>query len=88
MARTTINIDDPVLRDLKRLQKKEGKTLGRLVSDLVARALSEARSSKSPRAPFSWTSRPMGCLLDLTDKEAVWAALDGDSLRSRDSGSA
>ena len=27
--RTTLDIDDPVLRELKRLQAKEGKSLGR-----------------------------------------------------------
>jgi hypothetical protein len=28
---TTADIDDPVLIDLKKLQKKEGKSLGRLI---------------------------------------------------------
>ncbi|KAB2867691.1 MAG: antitoxin, partial [Burkholderiaceae bacterium] len=37
--RTTIDIDDPILKDLKRLQRREGKSLGRLVSDLLAQAL-------------------------------------------------
>ena len=36
--RTTLDIDDPVLRELKELQTREGKSLGRLVSDLLARA--------------------------------------------------
>ena len=39
--RTTLDIDDPVLRELKRRQAREGKSLGRLVSDLLARALEE-----------------------------------------------
>lgn len=39
IMRTTIDIDDPVLKDLKRLQKRQGKSLGRLVSDLLAQAL-------------------------------------------------
>ena len=37
--RTTLNIDDTVLRALKRLQKKEKKPLGQLVSELLALAL-------------------------------------------------
>ena len=31
--RTTLDIDDPVLQELKKFQTKEGKSLGRLVSD-------------------------------------------------------
>ena len=34
-ARTTLDIDTPILRDLKRLQTREGKSLGRLASDLL-----------------------------------------------------
>ena len=40
--RTTLDIDGPVLHELKQRQTKEGKSLGRLVSDLLARALSRA----------------------------------------------
>lgn len=39
--RTTLDIDDPVLHELKRLRAKEGKSLSRLASDLLARALKE-----------------------------------------------
>jgi len=39
MARTTVHIDAPVLRDLKRLQKREGKPLGQLMCELLAYAL-------------------------------------------------
>ena len=39
MPRTTLNIDAPVLEDLKRLQKKENKALGTLVSELLVQAL-------------------------------------------------
>ena len=36
MPRTTLNIDEPILQELKRLQKEEKKSLGGLVSDLLA----------------------------------------------------
>lgn len=36
--RTTIDIDAPILGELKALQAREGKSMGRLVSDLLARA--------------------------------------------------
>jgi hypothetical protein len=71
MARTTVTIDGPVLRE----QKKEKVSLGKLISRLLAQALSRRKSKE--RAPeFRWVARPMGELVDLTDKEAVHAALD------------
>ena len=73
--RTTLDIDDPVLRELKRLQAKEGKSLGRLVSDLLARALKEdAAPPVTP--PPTWIAKPMGARVNLSDKEAVYRALD------------
>lgn len=74
--RTTIDIDDPILKDLKRLQKREGKSLGRLVSDMLAQSL--AAPHRAPAAPsaFKWTVRPMGARLDLADKDALFDALD------------
>ena len=76
MARTTINIDTPILKDLKRLQKREGKSLGRLVSDLLAEALARYRSSSLEDRELQWRSQRMNPLIDIADKEAVYAALD------------
>ncbi len=77
MPRTTVDIDGPVLEDLKRIQKREGKSLGRTVSDLLAEAISRYGGSKRKPAPFRWISRPMKARVDLADKEAVRAAADG-----------
>ena len=41
MSRTTIDIADPILADLKRLQTREDKTLGELVTELLAEALAQ-----------------------------------------------
>jgi hypothetical protein len=81
MPRTTVNLDAPVLRDLKRLQKKEGKSLGRLMSDLLAQALGRMRAEKPLASPkLQWTSRRMEARVDIADKEAVRKAMeDGDS---------
>jgi len=73
MPRTTIDIDASVLRELKRRQRKEGKTLGGLMSELLARALA---AEGAPAQPFHWVSKPMGARVDLDDKDAVWRALD------------
>jgi hypothetical protein len=75
--RTTIDIDAPILKDLKRLQRREGKSLGRLVSDLLAQSLASSRSPIEERPAFRWASRPMAARLDLTDKQAVLDAMDG-----------
>lgn len=64
-----------MLRELKRLQKRQGKSLGQLVSELVASALA-SNGVEDPSEPFSWISRPMGARVDLEDKEAVRAALE------------
>ena len=74
--RTTLDIDDPVLRELKQLQTKEGKSLGRLVSDLLARALKEDAAPSTATAPPVWIAKPMGARVNLSDKEAVHRALD------------
>ncbi len=74
MPRTTIDIDPTVLRELKAVQRREGKTLGRLVSELLVRALQKDRSESV--APFVWTVRPMKARVDLQDKEAVRRALE------------
>jgi len=74
--RTTIDIDDPILKELKRLQRREHKSLGRLVCDLLAQALANMRSGKATVSQFEWIARPMGARVDLADKHAVLDAMD------------
>jgi mRNA-degrading endonuclease RelE of RelBE toxin-antitoxin system len=76
MSRTTVDIDAAVLRDLKRLQKRQRKPLGQLISELVAAALTREETAEEGTSPFTWTARAMGARIDLEDKEAVQAALD------------
>jgi len=73
MARTTLDIDATVMQELRRRQAEEGKTIGALVSELLAAALA---TPQAPPAPFSWSSRPLSATVDLDDKDAVFAALD------------
>lgn len=75
MPRTTIDIDASVLRELKRRQRREKKTLGELASELLARALADDRTD-DPLPPLQWTSKDLGLKVDLEDKEAVWRILD------------
>lgn len=74
MTRTTIDIDAPVLRELKQRQRREGKTLGELASELLARALAEEPVEADPP---QWRVQHMGSpTVDLDDKDAVWSVLD------------
>ena len=76
--RTTIDIDDPILKELKHLRRSEGEPLGRLVSDLLARSLANERESAVAVAPaLKWVSRPMRARVDLADRDAVLDAMDG-----------
>jgi macrodomain Ter protein organizer (MatP/YcbG family) len=75
MTRTTIDIDAAVLRRLKARKQREGKTLGKLVSELLAAALRETDAATVRE--FDWTARRMGARVDLADKEAVQRALEG-----------
>lgn len=75
MPRTTIDIDAPVLEELKRIQKKEGTSLGAVASSLLADALAARKTPATPRQ-FSWNTRSMEPRVSIDDKEAVWAILD------------
>ena len=73
--RTTLDIEAPVLKEVRELRKREGGTLGDLVSRLLAEAL--AKRPKRPATPtLDWTAKPMGALVDLADKDVVYAILD------------
>ena len=74
--RTTLDIDAPVLDELRRLQKREGGTLGSLASRVLAEGLAR-RARRTPKPAFKWTARSMGAMVDLADKDAVHALLDG-----------
>jgi hypothetical protein len=75
--RTTLDIDDPILREVKAIHEQEGRSMGAVVSALLADALARRRASRR-RPAFQWTSRPMKALIDLADKDAVYSALDAD----------
>lgn len=73
--RTTIDLDPSVLRALKARARREGKSLGRLASEVLSVALTEAEPA--PPTPLAWHSHPLGALVDLEDAEALRRALDG-----------
>ena len=75
MARTTIDLDPAILRELKRRGMREGKSMGQVASELLARAVAEPIDVPSP--PFEWHSASLGpTLIDIEDKEALRRVLD------------
>jgi hypothetical protein len=76
--RTTVDIDDFVLKDLKKLQQNGGKSLGRLISDLLAQALREQKPAKAATKPTRWIAKAMGSRVDLADREALYRAMEGE----------
>lgn len=76
MSRTTLDIDPTVLRELKRRGGAEGKSLGQLASELLARELANDGPPAGEGSELEWNSQPMGARVDLEDKDAVHAALE------------
>lgn len=71
MARTTLDLDATVLRELKRRKRASGRSIGSIASELLARALHELDANAARPAPMRWRSARMGARVDLEDKEAV-----------------
>ena len=76
--RTTIDLDAPILKDLKELQQLEGKSLGRLASDLLAQAIRDRRDAMHQAAEpqFNWITSAMGAKIDLSDKNLLLDSID------------
>ena len=76
--RTTFDVDDVILEEVKALQVKEGRSMSALVSELLADALARRHAGSKPPA-FRWITQPMRAMIDLADKDALYAVLDSDS---------
>jgi hypothetical protein len=79
MPRTTVDIEGPILQQLKALGRTEGRPLGRLISELVSEALSHRREAREAAPPrLEWISKPMHAPLDWADRDALDAILAED----------
>ena len=76
MARTTLDLDSTVLRELKRRKRSSGRSISSIASELLAMALHEPDAKAAPPTPMRWRSAQMGARVDLDDKEAVRRALE------------
>jgi hypothetical protein len=76
MARTTLNLDPSVMRELRRRSKRERKSIGELASQLLARELRQQTEPQGARS-FAWVSRDLGRpAVDLEDTDALNALLE------------
>jgi hypothetical protein len=76
MARTTLDIDDRVLRELKKKAADEGRTLQAVANDLLKRAL-----HPRPHQPFSLQIHGWAADLqpgvDILDRDSLFDAMNG-----------
>ena len=75
MARTTIDIENRILTEVKNLQKKDGRSMSKIVSQLLAEGLAQ-RKNKAKASRFKWHSRRMGALVDFSEKDGLYKSLD------------
>jgi hypothetical protein len=80
MSRTTLDIADPIMDDLRAIQKAEGRSIGSIASELLADALAMRRRRQIGDGPrLTWIARSMGGMrVDLEDKDALYEVLDRD----------
>jgi plasmid stability protein len=79
-VRTTINLPDGLAEAAKRRAARDGRTFTSLVEEGLRRVLAD----ESPPAPVALPAYgdPTGRLLvDVADRDALWAALDADGPR-------
>jgi hypothetical protein len=78
IMRTTIDLDATVVKELKRRSKSAGKSMGQLASEMLATSLKEGTERTRNPNGLAWISKDLGRpFVDLEDKEAVRALLDG-----------
>lgn len=73
--KTTLNIDDTVMAQLKREAARQGRTMSELV-ETALRGLFQSRRKKDDLPPLP-TFRSGGALVDIADREALYQAMEG-----------
>ncbi len=73
--KTTLNIDDTVMADLKREAARQGRTMSELVETALRLMLgSQRKRAAIPQLP---TFRSGGALVDIADRDALYHAMEG-----------
>ncbi len=73
--KTTLNIDDTVMKQLKREAVRQGRTMSELVETALRMLLRSSGKQKSlPPLP---TFQSGGALVDVADRDALYQAMEG-----------
>lgn len=77
LMRTTVNVDEALLRQAKRRAGERGETLGSLVEEALRRVLAETEQRRPPVSlpVFSGDTGPVAGV-DLTSKESIEEAIE------------
>jgi hypothetical protein len=73
--KTTLNIDDTVMAELKREAARQGRTMSDLVETALRLLLSVPR--KRGKIPVLPSFRSGGALVDVADRDALYHAMEG-----------
>ena len=77
MRRTTLKIDDQVLRELKKKASEEGRTLQAVTNDLLRRSLTPSGRIEPFRLRLRGWKASMQPGVDLLDRDALFDLMDG-----------
>jgi hypothetical protein len=73
--KTTLNIDDTVMAQLKREAARQGRTMSELV-EMALRLLFRAQRKRETLPPLP-TFQSGGTLVDVADRDALYQAIEG-----------
>jgi Arc/MetJ family transcription regulator len=73
--KTTLNIDDSVMAELRREAARQGRTMSEMVESAL-RLLLRSRHEREKLAALP-TFRSGGALVDVADRDALYQALEG-----------
>jgi len=76
MARTTLTIDDQLLRELKRKAAEEGRTLQSVTNELLRRSLHTRPQGSYQLRLRGWKATELPGV-DLLDRDALFDLMDG-----------
>ena len=77
MKRTTVSLDEAVLRELKKLAAEQGETLQSVVGSLLRRALAEPAVAPRYRLRLrGWQAREQPGV-DILDRDKLFDLMDG-----------
>ena len=74
--KTTLNVDDTVMAQLKREAARQGRTMSELV-ETALRSLFQTQKETAATLPPLPVFHSGGALVDIADREALYQAMEG-----------